>query len=168
MAGHVRLTRGGSRGQGTEGFKNCRKGTTVAAQATGLAMASRLHKAGITSIRVCVKGLGPGRMVRALLLLTRESPSPSLSLSPSLADRQRVAVAARLWIGATGGSEGAGDWGSECDLDHRRHSLLRPPVQASSRAIHLVNQGSKGLRGRVWTGKRVSRGATGNREQHEN
>lgn len=49
--------------QGTEGFKNCRKGTTVAAQTTGVAMASRLQKAGVTTVRVAVKGLGPGRMV---------------------------------------------------------------------------------------------------------
>jgi len=45
-----------------EGFKNCRKGTNVAAQATGIAMSVRMTKAGITTARVCVRGLGPGRM----------------------------------------------------------------------------------------------------------
>ena len=48
---------------GTEGFKNCRKGTTVAAHTTGLAMASKMHKAGMKTCRLMVKGLGPGRMV---------------------------------------------------------------------------------------------------------
>jgi small subunit ribosomal protein S11 len=47
---------------GTEGFKNCRKGTNVAAQTTGIAVAEKLLKMGIGSARVCIQGLGPGRM----------------------------------------------------------------------------------------------------------
>ncbi|KAI1296746.1 28S ribosomal protein S11, mitochondrial [Halotydeus destructor] len=47
---------------GTEGFKNCRKGTNVAAETTGISLAQKLVKLGVTSVRVCVQGLGPGRM----------------------------------------------------------------------------------------------------------
>ncbi|CAG2165894.1 unnamed protein product [Oppiella nova] len=51
-----------TRSCGMEGFKNCRKGTNVAAQATGLAMANRITKLGYKTVRLTVKGLGPGRM----------------------------------------------------------------------------------------------------------
>ncbi|XP_066973486.1 small ribosomal subunit protein uS11m [Macrobrachium rosenbergii] len=47
---------------GVEGFKNCRKGTNVAAQATGISLATRAVDKGFKNIRVKVKGLGPGRM----------------------------------------------------------------------------------------------------------
>lgn len=47
---------------GRNGFKNCRKGTTVAAQTTGEAMAARMLKQGYKTVRVCVRGLGPGRV----------------------------------------------------------------------------------------------------------
>jgi len=47
---------------GREGFKNCRKGTNVAAQATGIAMSRKTVNQGIKTIRICIKGLGPGRM----------------------------------------------------------------------------------------------------------
>nr|CAG4645827.1 EOG090X0DZ9 [Lynceus sp. MCZ IZ 141354] len=47
---------------GMEGFKNTRKGTNVAAQATAITLGTRAVRAGIVNVRVMVKGLGPGRM----------------------------------------------------------------------------------------------------------
>jgi len=47
---------------GMEGFKNWRKGTNVAAQATAINMSHRITKMGYKTVRVCIKGLGPGRM----------------------------------------------------------------------------------------------------------
>lgn len=52
---------------GREGFKNCRKGTTVAAETTGLSMATKMQKIhGVKTIRVCIRGMGPGRAVSTL------------------------------------------------------------------------------------------------------
>jgi len=47
---------------GIEGFKNTRKGTNIAAQATAISLATRALDRGIKNVRVKVKGLGPGRM----------------------------------------------------------------------------------------------------------
>lgn len=47
---------------GTEGFKNAKKGTNIAAQATGINVGTRALKGGLTNIRVTIKGLGPGRV----------------------------------------------------------------------------------------------------------
>jgi len=47
---------------GTEGFKNSRKGTNVAAQATAISLATRALDRGIKNVRVSIKGLGPGRI----------------------------------------------------------------------------------------------------------
>lgn len=47
---------------GMEGFKNTRKGTNIAAQATAISISTRILERGIKSVRVTVKGLGPGRM----------------------------------------------------------------------------------------------------------
>ena len=47
---------------GRNGFKNCRKGTTVAAQVTGEEMGSSMLKKGYDTVRVCIRGLGPGRV----------------------------------------------------------------------------------------------------------
>ncbi|XP_054627035.1 28S ribosomal protein S11, mitochondrial isoform X2 [Dunckerocampus dactyliophorus] len=47
---------------GTEGFKNRRKATPVAAQTTGISTASKAAAKGVTFVRVVVKGLGPGRV----------------------------------------------------------------------------------------------------------
>lgn len=52
---------------GIEGFKNTRKGTNVAAQATAISLSTRILERGIRTVRVCVAGLGPGRMVRRKL-----------------------------------------------------------------------------------------------------
>ncbi|XP_069768026.1 small ribosomal subunit protein uS11m isoform X2 [Narcine bancroftii] len=47
---------------GTEGFKNTKKGTPIAAQTAGISAAVKAINQGITFVRVAVKGLGPGRM----------------------------------------------------------------------------------------------------------
>ncbi|XP_015609739.1 uncharacterized protein LOC107274764 [Cephus cinctus] len=47
---------------GREGFKNTRKGTNIAAQATAISLGSRAIGEGIKSVRVKISGLGPGRM----------------------------------------------------------------------------------------------------------
>jgi small subunit ribosomal protein S11 len=46
---------------GLEGFKNCRKGTNVAAQSTAMTMAKRARELGATQVRVKIRGFGPGR-----------------------------------------------------------------------------------------------------------
>ncbi|XP_032906002.1 28S ribosomal protein S11, mitochondrial [Amblyraja radiata] len=47
---------------GTEGFKNTKKGTPIAAQTAAISAAAKAINRGITFVRVMVKGLGPGRM----------------------------------------------------------------------------------------------------------
>lgn len=47
---------------GQEGFKNVKKSTNVAAQATGLSVGTKMTKKGLASVRVLVKGLGAGRL----------------------------------------------------------------------------------------------------------
>jgi len=47
---------------GMEGFKNTRKGTNIAAQATAITMANILKEKGVKTLRVVVQGLGPGRI----------------------------------------------------------------------------------------------------------
>ncbi|KAF6273292.1 mitochondrial ribosomal protein S11 [Rhinolophus ferrumequinum] len=47
---------------GTEGFRNAKKGTGIAAQTAGIAAAAKAAGKGVTHIRVVVKGLGPGRL----------------------------------------------------------------------------------------------------------
>ncbi|XP_064474835.1 small ribosomal subunit protein uS11m-like [Ornithodoros turicata] len=47
---------------GTEGYKNARKGTTVAAQAAAMSISSAARSRSIDTVRVVVRGLGPGRL----------------------------------------------------------------------------------------------------------
>ncbi|RWS17207.1 hypothetical protein B4U79_13057, partial [Dinothrombium tinctorium] len=47
---------------GLEGFKNCRKGTNVAAKTTAMTISKLMQQQGIKTLRVCISGLGPGRM----------------------------------------------------------------------------------------------------------
>ncbi|XP_068153354.1 uncharacterized protein mRpS11 [Drosophila tropicalis] len=47
---------------GIEGFKNTRKGTNIAAQATAVSISNKAIELGWKTIRVKVRGLGPGRM----------------------------------------------------------------------------------------------------------
>nr|XP_020482337.1 28S ribosomal protein S11, mitochondrial [Labrus bergylta] len=46
---------------GTEGFKNIKKSTPVAAQTAGISAASKATAKGVTFVRVVIKGIGPGR-----------------------------------------------------------------------------------------------------------
>ncbi|XP_014275452.1 small ribosomal subunit protein uS11 [Halyomorpha halys] len=47
---------------GVEGFKNTRKGTNIAAQATAITIGSNALSKGYSMLRVRLSGLGPGRM----------------------------------------------------------------------------------------------------------
>lgn len=47
---------------GIEGFKNTRKGTNIAAQATAITISQRAIERGIKQVRIQVRGIGPGRM----------------------------------------------------------------------------------------------------------
>ena len=47
---------------GQEGFRNSKKSSTVAAQATGLSIGYMAKKAGVQYVRVVLKGIGSGRL----------------------------------------------------------------------------------------------------------
>lgn len=47
---------------GMEGFKNARKGTNIAAQAAATTIGKKSLDLGVTSVRINVQGLGPGRL----------------------------------------------------------------------------------------------------------
>jgi len=47
---------------GTCGFTNARKGTNVAAQAAAIALAKDALRNDIKTVRVCLRGIGPGRL----------------------------------------------------------------------------------------------------------
>ncbi|XP_049876428.1 28S ribosomal protein S11, mitochondrial [Pectinophora gossypiella] len=47
---------------GIEGFKNTKKGTNIAAQTTAISLATKAIDRGIKTVRVRMKGLGPGRL----------------------------------------------------------------------------------------------------------
>ncbi|XP_044294634.1 28S ribosomal protein S11, mitochondrial isoform X2 [Varanus komodoensis] len=47
---------------GTEGFKNAKKSSVIAAQAAGMAAAAKAKAKGVSHVRIVMKGLGPGRM----------------------------------------------------------------------------------------------------------
>uniref|UniRef100_A0A8D8SM01 28S ribosomal protein S11, mitochondrial n=1 Tax=Cacopsylla melanoneura TaxID=428564 RepID=A0A8D8SM01_9HEMI len=47
---------------GMEGFKNARKGTNIAAQAAAITIGKKSVDLGVTSVRINVQGLGPGRL----------------------------------------------------------------------------------------------------------
>ncbi|CAG9813545.1 unnamed protein product [Phaedon cochleariae] len=47
---------------GVEGFKNARKGTNIAAQATAVSIGTKAVENGYKTVRLTVRGLGPGRM----------------------------------------------------------------------------------------------------------
>ncbi|CAI4222843.1 unnamed protein product [Auanema sp. JU1783] len=74
-----------------EGFKNARKKTTIAGQTTGVAAGQRLVRRGIRTVRVQVKGIGPGRMtcIKGLTVagvevvsITDHTPLPELGPRP--------------------------------------------------------------------------------------
>ena len=47
---------------GIEGFKNTKKGTNIAAQATAITFCGKIVERGIKQARLTVRGIGPGRM----------------------------------------------------------------------------------------------------------
>ncbi|KFM56745.1 28S ribosomal protein S11, mitochondrial, partial [Stegodyphus mimosarum] len=51
-----------TRSCGVEGFKNCKKGTNIAAQATAISFSTKIKRKGFDQVRVAIRGLGPGRM----------------------------------------------------------------------------------------------------------
>ncbi|CAL1535323.1 unnamed protein product [Lymnaea stagnalis] len=55
---------------GTVGFTNAKKGTNVAAQAAAIALASDAKRKDVDTVRVCVRGIGAGRLpaIKALQL----------------------------------------------------------------------------------------------------
>ncbi|XP_074035863.1 mitochondrial ribosomal protein S11 [Leptinotarsa decemlineata] len=84
-----------TRSCGVEGFKNTRKGTNVAAQATAITIGSKALEKGIKTVRVRVRGLGPGRMaaIKGLQLSGLEivsiTDSTHVSWNPPRARKQR-------------------------------------------------------------------------------
>ncbi|CAF0786766.1 unnamed protein product [Didymodactylos carnosus] len=48
---------------GIVGFHNAKKGTTTAAQAVGTYMGNQLQRRNIKTVRIVVKGIGPGRLM---------------------------------------------------------------------------------------------------------
>lgn len=51
-----------TRSCGIEGFKNARKGTNIAAQTTAVSFGGKVAEQGTKTVRVRVRGLGPGRI----------------------------------------------------------------------------------------------------------
>ncbi|XP_026149479.1 small ribosomal subunit protein uS11m [Mastacembelus armatus] len=81
---------------GTEGFKNIKKSTPIAAQTAGIAAAAKATVKGITFVRVVVKGLGPGRLsaIKGLTMgglevvsITDNTPVPHNGCRPRKARR---------------------------------------------------------------------------------
>uniref|UniRef100_A0A8C3HXH5 Small ribosomal subunit protein uS11m n=1 Tax=Chrysemys picta bellii TaxID=8478 RepID=A0A8C3HXH5_CHRPI len=81
---------------GTEGFRNAKKATAIAAQTAGIAAAAKACKKGVSHVRVVVKGLGPGRMfaIKGLTMgglevisITDNTPIPHNGCRPRKARR---------------------------------------------------------------------------------
>ncbi|XP_004398372.1 PREDICTED: 28S ribosomal protein S11, mitochondrial isoform X2 [Odobenus rosmarus divergens] len=81
---------------GTEGFRNAKKGTGIAAQTAGIAAAMKAAGKGVTHVRVVVKGLGPGRLsaIKGLTMggvevisITDNTPIPHNGCRPRKARR---------------------------------------------------------------------------------
>ncbi|XP_028358187.1 28S ribosomal protein S11, mitochondrial isoform X1 [Phyllostomus discolor] len=81
---------------GTEGFRNAKKGTGLAAQTAGIAAAAKATGKGVTHVRVVVKGLGPGRLaaIKGLTMgglevisITDNTPIPHNGCRPRKARR---------------------------------------------------------------------------------
>ncbi|XP_077556706.1 mitochondrial ribosomal protein S11 [Haemaphysalis longicornis] len=86
----------GRKSGGTEGYRNARKGTTVAAQAAALSFCHAAQLREIKTIRVIVKGLGPGRLasIKGLQMgglnvvsITDRTPAPEKCPRPRKAKR---------------------------------------------------------------------------------
>ncbi|XP_056662242.1 28S ribosomal protein S11, mitochondrial-like [Monodelphis domestica] len=81
---------------GTEGFKNAKKATGIAAQTAGIAAAVKATAKGVIHVRVVVKGLGPGRLsaIKGLTMgglevisITDNTPIPHNGCRPKKARR---------------------------------------------------------------------------------
>ncbi|NP_001038262.1 small ribosomal subunit protein uS11m [Danio rerio] len=81
---------------GTEGFKNVKKSTPIAAQTAGISAAAKARAKGVTYVRVLVKGLGPGRFsaIKGLTMgglevvsITDNTPVPHNGCRPRKARR---------------------------------------------------------------------------------
>ncbi|KAJ8340297.1 hypothetical protein SKAU_G00349300 [Synaphobranchus kaupii] len=81
---------------GTEGFKNAKKGTPIAAQTAGISAAVKAQAKGVAFVRVLVKGLGPGRQsaIKGLTMgglevvsITDNTPVPHNGCRPRKARR---------------------------------------------------------------------------------
>ncbi|XP_051920366.1 28S ribosomal protein S11, mitochondrial isoform X1 [Hippocampus zosterae] len=81
---------------GTEGFKNIKKSTPVAAQTAAISAAAKSTAKGVTFVRVIVKGLGPGRLsaIKGLTMgglvvvsITDNTPVPHNGCRPRKARR---------------------------------------------------------------------------------
>ncbi|KAG7483311.1 28S ribosomal protein S11, mitochondrial [Solea senegalensis] len=98
---HIQLT--DSAGQsmvrtscGTEGFKNIKKSTPIAAQVAGISAAAKASAKGVAFVRVVIKGIGPGRQaaIKGLTMggldvvsITDETPVPHNGCRPRKARR---------------------------------------------------------------------------------
>ncbi|TSL68177.1 28S ribosomal protein S11, mitochondrial [Bagarius yarrelli] len=98
---HIQVT--DSKGQsltrtscGTEGFRNIKKSTPIAAQTTGISAAAKAQAKGVKFVRVLVKGLGPGRLsaIKGLTMggleivsITDNTPVPHNGCRPRKARR---------------------------------------------------------------------------------
>ncbi|KAJ8412948.1 hypothetical protein AAFF_G00105300 [Aldrovandia affinis] len=81
---------------GTEGFKNVKKSTPIAAQTAGISAAAKAQAKGVRFVRVLLKGLGPGRQsaVKGLTMgglkvvsITDNTPVPHNGCRPRKARR---------------------------------------------------------------------------------
>ncbi|KAG8440671.1 hypothetical protein GDO86_006425 [Hymenochirus boettgeri] len=81
---------------GTEGFKNSKKSSAVAAQTAGISAAAKAIGKGVSHVRVVVKGLGPGRLsaIKGLTMggldvisITDNTPIPHNGCRPRKARR---------------------------------------------------------------------------------
>ncbi|XP_020797165.1 28S ribosomal protein S11, mitochondrial [Boleophthalmus pectinirostris] len=81
---------------GTEGFKNIKKATPVAAQTAAISAAAKATAKGVAHVRVVVKGLGPGRQsaIKGLTMgglevvsITDNTPVPHNGCRPRKARR---------------------------------------------------------------------------------
>ncbi|XP_054475256.1 28S ribosomal protein S11, mitochondrial [Anoplopoma fimbria] len=81
---------------GTEGFKNIKKSTPIAAQTAGISAATKATAKGVTFVRVVVKGIGPGRLsaIKGLTMgglevvsITDNTPVPHNGCRPRKARR---------------------------------------------------------------------------------
>lgn len=80
---------------GMEGFKNARKGTNIAAQAAAVTIGKKSVDLGVSSVRINVRGLGPGRLasLKGLemsgLNIVSITDSTRVSLNPPRPRKQR-------------------------------------------------------------------------------